>query len=96
MFQLTAVSEAMLARRTSHGTRSQVQRQWVECAVSLSPSLVTERAVPDVLIQITVTQGLVMGRWCGLGLLAHSLASWASQQDVSHCSPLWHKAMAAG
>lgn len=27
-------------------------------------------AVPDVLIQITMTQGLVMGRWCGLGLLA--------------------------
>lgn len=26
--------------------------------------------VPDVLIQITITQALVMGRWCGLGLLA--------------------------
>lgn len=26
--------------------------------------------VPDVLIQLTITQGLVMCRWCGLGLLA--------------------------
>lgn len=43
----------------------------VSCALSAYLSHRSQKGpVPDVLIQITITQGLVMGRWCGLSLLA--------------------------
>lgn len=55
----------------SHWRASNFKRGTVSCALSAYLFHQSQKGpIPDVLIQITITQGLVMGRWCGLRLLA--------------------------
>lgn len=61
----------MLGCATSHWRASNFKRGTVSCALSAYLFHQSQKGpIPDVLIQITITQGLVMGRWCGLRLLA--------------------------